>query len=119
MRLLLELCENRVLLFRLREGPQGRVLLFRLREGPQGRVLLFRLREGPQGRVLLFRLREGPQGRWLPVMKNSADCTLDSLICHVLRTYMWPNILACFLVYHSIPCLRKMSATQLLAKCCG
>uniref|UniRef100_A0A673WB92 Anaphase-promoting complex subunit 1 n=1 Tax=Salmo trutta TaxID=8032 RepID=A0A673WB92_SALTR len=92
MRLVLELCESRVLQHRLREGAQGRGLLL--------------------------------SSEFLPVMKNSADGTLDRWLTgdHVLRSYMsgqsltedmLSNMLACFLVYHSIPCLSKMSATHL------
>ncbi|XP_023863200.1 anaphase-promoting complex subunit 1 isoform X2 [Salvelinus sp. IW2-2015] len=93
MRLVLELCESRVLQHRLREGAQGRGLLL--------------------------------SSEFLPVMKNSADGTLDRWLTdnsHVLRAYMsgqsltedmLSNMLACFLVYHSIPCLSKMSATHL------
>uniref|UniRef100_A0A8C7V6Z4 Anaphase promoting complex subunit 1 n=1 Tax=Oncorhynchus mykiss TaxID=8022 RepID=A0A8C7V6Z4_ONCMY len=93
MRLVLELCESRVLQHRLREGAQGRGLLL--------------------------------SSEFLPVMKNSADGTLDRWLTdnsHVLRSYMsgqsltedmLSNMLACFLVYHSIPCLSKLSATHL------
>uniref|UniRef100_A0A8C8G054 Anaphase-promoting complex subunit 1 n=1 Tax=Oncorhynchus tshawytscha TaxID=74940 RepID=A0A8C8G054_ONCTS len=93
MRLVLELCESRVLQHRLREGAQGRGLLL--------------------------------SSEFLPVMKNSADGTLDRWLTdnsHVLKSYMsgqsltedmLSNMLACFLVYHSIPCLSKLSSTHL------
>uniref|UniRef100_A0A8C8G337 Anaphase-promoting complex subunit 1 n=1 Tax=Oncorhynchus tshawytscha TaxID=74940 RepID=A0A8C8G337_ONCTS len=95
MRLVLELCESRVLQHRLREGAQGRGLLL--------------------------------SSEFLPVMKNSADGTLDRWLTgdHVLKSYMsgqsltedmLSNMLACFLVYHSIPCLSKLSSTHLEGK---
>ncbi|KAL0964539.1 hypothetical protein UPYG_G00325360 [Umbra pygmaea] len=93
MRLVLELCESRLLQHRQRGGPQGRGLLL--------------------------------SSEFLPVMKNSADGTLDAWLSensHVLMSYMsgqalteeiLSNMLACFLVYHAIPCHNKMSATHL------
>ncbi|XP_056147337.1 anaphase-promoting complex subunit 1 [Lampris incognitus] len=52
---------------------------------------------------------------FLPVMKNTADVALDNWLqdnMSVLRAYMRgedtrSSMLACFLVYHSIPCLRN------------
>uniref|UniRef100_A0A6Q2Y983 Anaphase-promoting complex subunit 1 n=1 Tax=Esox lucius TaxID=8010 RepID=A0A6Q2Y983_ESOLU len=92
MRLVLELCESRALQQRLRDGPLGRGLLL--------------------------------SSEFLPVMKNSADGTLDGWLSgdHVLTAYMsgqpltedmLSNMLACFLVYHSIPCHKKMFSTHL------
>uniref|UniRef100_A0A8C1Q5J8 Anaphase-promoting complex subunit 1 n=1 Tax=Cyprinus carpio TaxID=7962 RepID=A0A8C1Q5J8_CYPCA len=62
---------------------------------------------------------------FLPVMKSSADRALDRWLCdngHVLQEYMRGqpmnndtdvNMLACFLVYHSIPSLKNMVASDL------
>ncbi|XP_030628160.1 anaphase-promoting complex subunit 1 [Chanos chanos] len=94
MKLVLELCESRVLQHRLSHTHRKR-------------------------RGLLL------SSEFLPVMKSSADSALDRWLCensHVLQAYMSgqpldedvdTNLLACFLVYHSIPCLRKMLAADL------
>uniref|UniRef100_A0A671SMI7 Anaphase-promoting complex subunit 1 n=1 Tax=Sinocyclocheilus anshuiensis TaxID=1608454 RepID=A0A671SMI7_9TELE len=88
MKLVLELCESRVLQQRLRDTRR-------------------------QGRGLLL------SSEFLPVMKSSADRALDRWLCdnsHVLQAYMRRqpmnndtdvNMLACFLVYHSIPSLKN------------
>uniref|UniRef100_A0A8C1PZ75 Anaphase-promoting complex subunit 1 n=1 Tax=Cyprinus carpio TaxID=7962 RepID=A0A8C1PZ75_CYPCA len=89
MKLVLELCESRVLQQRLRDTRR-------------------------QGHGLLL------SSEFLPVMKSSADRALDRWLCdngHVLQEYMRGqpmnndtdvNMLACFLVYHSIPSLKNM-----------
>ncbi|XP_035256642.1 anaphase-promoting complex subunit 1 isoform X2 [Anguilla anguilla] len=82
------------------------------------RVLQERMRR-PEGRGLLL------SSEFLPVMKCSVDNTLDRWLCdnsHVLRAYisgqaytkdMETSMLACFLVYHSIPCLAIMAGTHM------
>ncbi|KTF79943.1 hypothetical protein cypCar_00025366 [Cyprinus carpio] len=94
MKLVLELCESRVLQQRLRDTRR-------------------------QGHGLLL------SSEFLPVMKSSADRALDRWLCdngHVLQEYMRGqpmnndtdvNMLACFLVYHSIPSLKNMVASDL------
>uniref|UniRef100_A0A671SR67 Anaphase-promoting complex subunit 1-like n=1 Tax=Sinocyclocheilus anshuiensis TaxID=1608454 RepID=A0A671SR67_9TELE len=94
MKLVLELCESRVLQQRLRDTRR-------------------------QGRGLLL------SSEFLPVMKSSADRALDRWLCdnsHVLQAYMRRqpmnndtdvNMLACFLVYHSIPSLKNTVASDL------
>ncbi|XP_067276723.1 anaphase-promoting complex subunit 1 isoform X1 [Pseudorasbora parva] len=94
MKLVLELCESRVLQQRLRETHQ-------------------------QTRGLLL------NSEFLPVMKSSADRALDQWLCdnsRVLQAYLRRqpvnsdaevNMLACFLVYHSIPSLKNMVASDL------
>ncbi|RXN09443.1 anaphase-promoting complex subunit 1-like protein [Labeo rohita] len=98
MKLVLELCESRVLQQRLRDT-RG------------------------QGRGLLL------SSEFLPVMKSSADRALDRWLCvnsHVLQAYLRRqtmnndtdvNMLACFLVYHSIPSLKNMVASDLEGHC--
>uniref|UniRef100_A0A671SP51 Anaphase-promoting complex subunit 1-like n=1 Tax=Sinocyclocheilus anshuiensis TaxID=1608454 RepID=A0A671SP51_9TELE len=89
MKLVLELCESRVLQQRLRDTRR-------------------------QGRGLLL------SSEFLPVMKSSADRALDRWLCGEIHdtaiTYMRRqpmnndtdvNMLACFLVYHSIPSLKN------------
>ncbi|KAI2658109.1 Anaphase-promoting complex subunit 1 [Labeo rohita] len=97
MKLVLELCESRVLQQRLRDT-RG------------------------QGRGLLL------SSEFLPVMKSSADRALDRWLCvnsHVLQAYLRRqtmnndtdvNMLACFLVYHSIPSLKNMVAMFLFSR---
>ncbi|XP_036402941.1 anaphase-promoting complex subunit 1 [Megalops cyprinoides] len=92
IRLVLELCECRVLQERLRQ---------------------------PQAHGLLL------SSEFLPVMKCSADSTLDRWLYdnrHILRAYMSgrphsedmdTSMLACFLVYHSIPNAGKLACTDL------
>uniref|UniRef100_A0A671SPY4 Anaphase-promoting complex subunit 1-like n=1 Tax=Sinocyclocheilus anshuiensis TaxID=1608454 RepID=A0A671SPY4_9TELE len=72
-----------------------------------------------RGRGLLL------SSEFLPVMKSSADRALDRWLCdnsHVLQAYMRRqpmnndtdvNMLACFLVYHSIPSLKNTVASDL------
>uniref|UniRef100_A0A671SP29 Anaphase-promoting complex subunit 1 n=1 Tax=Sinocyclocheilus anshuiensis TaxID=1608454 RepID=A0A671SP29_9TELE len=77
MKLVLELCESRVLQQRLRDTRR-------------------------QGRGLLL------SSEFLPVMKSSADRALDRWLCAYMRRQPMNNdtdvnMLACFLVYHSIP----------------
>uniref|UniRef100_A0A8C2IKS0 Anaphase-promoting complex subunit 1 n=1 Tax=Cyprinus carpio TaxID=7962 RepID=A0A8C2IKS0_CYPCA len=90
MKLVLELCESRVLQQRLRDTRR-------------------------QGHGLLL------SSEFLPVMKSSADRALDRWLCvkgDICLFYMRGqpmnsdtdvNMLACFLVYHSIPSLKNMS----------
>ncbi|XP_046885397.1 LOW QUALITY PROTEIN: anaphase-promoting complex subunit 1 [Hypomesus transpacificus] len=92
-RLVLEMCESRTLQGRVREGGQG-------------------------GGALL-------SSEFLPVMKNTADGTLDhwladnsEVLCAHLRNQplaegRQSTMLACFLVYHSIPCLRSFHHSPL------
>ncbi|KAI1886381.1 hypothetical protein AGOR_G00213430 [Albula goreensis] len=80
------------------------------------RALQERLRR-PEGQGLLL------SSEFLPVMKCSADKTLDRWLCDhssVLQAYMSgqpcpqdqdTSMLACFLVYHSIPTAGKMADT--------
>uniref|UniRef100_A0A673NPR1 Anaphase-promoting complex subunit 1-like n=1 Tax=Sinocyclocheilus rhinocerous TaxID=307959 RepID=A0A673NPR1_9TELE len=94
MKLVLELCESRVLQQQLRDTRR-------------------------QGRGLLL------SSEFLPVMKSSADRALDHWLCdnsHVLQAYLRRqsmnndtdiSMLACFLVYHSIPSLKNMVASDL------
>ncbi|XP_026795079.3 anaphase-promoting complex subunit 1 isoform X1 [Pangasianodon hypophthalmus] len=94
MKLVLELCESRILQQRLRDTRR-------------------------QSRGLLL------SSEFLPVMKTSADQALDRWLCdnrHVLQEYISrlptsddtdTSILACFLIYHSIPSFRKMATTDL------
>ncbi|XP_060727920.1 anaphase-promoting complex subunit 1 isoform X2 [Tachysurus vachellii] len=94
MKLVLELCESRILQQRLRDTQR-------------------------QSRGLLL------SSEFLPVMKSSADQALDRWLCdnrHVLQEYVRrqstsddtdTSILACFLVYHSIPSFRKMATVDL------
>uniref|UniRef100_A0A8C6KV77 Anaphase promoting complex subunit 1 n=1 Tax=Nothobranchius furzeri TaxID=105023 RepID=A0A8C6KV77_NOTFU len=65
------------------------------------------------------------KSEFLPVMKNAVDVALDGWLkdsSSVLRSYMWNQVLskdaqsimlACFLVYRSVPCFRS---TQLKSK---
>uniref|UniRef100_A0A671LZI8 Anaphase-promoting complex subunit 1 n=1 Tax=Sinocyclocheilus anshuiensis TaxID=1608454 RepID=A0A671LZI8_9TELE len=94
MKLVLELCESRVLQQQLRDTRR-------------------------QGRGLLL------SSEFLPVMKSSADRALDHWLCDnspVLQAYLRRqsmnndtdvSMLACFLVYHSIPSLKNMVASDL------
>uniref|UniRef100_A0A8C2ILL1 Anaphase-promoting complex subunit 1 n=1 Tax=Cyprinus carpio TaxID=7962 RepID=A0A8C2ILL1_CYPCA len=94
MKLVLELCESRVLQQRLRDTRR-------------------------QGHGLLL------SSEFLPVMKSSADRALDRWLCvkgDICLFYMRGqpmnsdtdvNMLACFLVYHSIPSLKNMVASDL------
>uniref|UniRef100_A0A673NM55 Anaphase-promoting complex subunit 1-like n=1 Tax=Sinocyclocheilus rhinocerous TaxID=307959 RepID=A0A673NM55_9TELE len=87
MKLVLELCESRVLQQQLRDTRR-------------------------QGRGLLL------SSEFLPVMKSSADRALDHWLCAYLRRQSMNNdtdisMLACFLVYHSIPSLKNMVASDL------
>uniref|UniRef100_A0A8C2IKX9 Anaphase-promoting complex subunit 1 n=1 Tax=Cyprinus carpio TaxID=7962 RepID=A0A8C2IKX9_CYPCA len=94
MKLVLELCESRVLQQRLRDTRR-------------------------QGHGLLL------SSEFLPVMKSSADRALDRWLCasvkgcsHYMRGQPMNsdtdvNMLACFLVYHSIPSLKNMVASDL------
>uniref|UniRef100_A0A9J7XUB0 Anaphase-promoting complex subunit 1 n=1 Tax=Cyprinus carpio carpio TaxID=630221 RepID=A0A9J7XUB0_CYPCA len=94
MKLVLELCESRVLQQRLRDTRR-------------------------QGHGLLL------SSEFLPVMKSSADRALDRWLCvkgDICLSYMRGqpmnndtdvNMLACFLVYHSIPSLKNMVASDL------
>ncbi|XP_017320052.1 anaphase-promoting complex subunit 1 isoform X1 [Ictalurus punctatus] len=94
MKLVLELCESGILQQRLRDTRR-------------------------QSRGLLL------SSEFLPVMKSSADQALDRWLVdnrHVLQEYISrlptsddtdSSILACFLVYHSIPSFRKMATTDL------
>ncbi|XP_069035969.1 anaphase-promoting complex subunit 1 [Lepisosteus oculatus] len=81
------------------------------------RVLQERLR-APQGKGLLL------NSEFLPLMKCTADTTLDQWLyanSDVLHSYMGgqahgeseTNMLACFLVYHSIPTPAKMADVEL------
>uniref|UniRef100_A0A8B9HCQ8 Anaphase-promoting complex subunit 1 n=1 Tax=Astyanax mexicanus TaxID=7994 RepID=A0A8B9HCQ8_ASTMX len=93
MKLVLEMCESDVLQQRLRDTRQGRGLLL--------------------------------SSEFLPVMKSLADQALDRWLCdnaHALQSYVSghptnedadTNMLACFLVYHSVPSFRKMTNTEL------
>uniref|UniRef100_A0A8B9HLC7 Anaphase-promoting complex subunit 1 n=1 Tax=Astyanax mexicanus TaxID=7994 RepID=A0A8B9HLC7_ASTMX len=92
MKLVLEMCESDVLQQRLRDTRQGRGLLL--------------------------------SSEFLPVMKSLADQALDRWLCdnaHALQSYVSghptnedadTNMLACFLVYHSVPSFRKMTNTD-------
>ncbi|XP_036429525.1 anaphase-promoting complex subunit 1 [Colossoma macropomum] len=94
MKLVLELCESGVLQQRLRDTRR-------------------------QSRGLLL------SSEFLPVMKSSADRALDRWLCdnsRALQAYVSgqptnedadTSMLACFLVYHSIPSFRKMANTEL------
>uniref|UniRef100_A0A671M203 Uncharacterized protein n=1 Tax=Sinocyclocheilus anshuiensis TaxID=1608454 RepID=A0A671M203_9TELE len=95
MKLVLELCESRVLQQQLRDTRR-------------------------QGRGLLL------SSEFLPVMKSSADRALDHWLCGEIHdtaiTYLRRqsmnndtdvSMLACFLVYHSIPSLKNMVASDL------
>ncbi|XP_062851927.1 anaphase-promoting complex subunit 1 [Trichomycterus rosablanca] len=94
LKLVLELCESRILQQRLRNTHR-------------------------QSRGLLL------SSEFLPVMKSSADQALDRWLCDnrcVLQAYINgqptsndadTSMLACFLVYHSIPSFRKMASTNL------
>uniref|UniRef100_A0A8B9HEI4 Anaphase promoting complex subunit 1 n=1 Tax=Astyanax mexicanus TaxID=7994 RepID=A0A8B9HEI4_ASTMX len=96
MKLVLEMCESDVLQQRLRDTRQGRGLLL--------------------------------SSEFLPVMKSLADQALDRWLCdnaHALQSYVSghptnedadTNMLACFLVYHSVPSFRKMTNTELDGK---
>ncbi|XP_041922218.1 anaphase-promoting complex subunit 1 isoform X2 [Alosa sapidissima] len=101
MKLVLELCESRVMQHRL-TAPS----------------LSHRKGRG-WGRGLLL------TSEFLPVMKSAADSDLDRWLAgnsHVLRAYMSgqpldehtdTNMLACFLIYHSLPSLKKMASAHL------
>ncbi|KAI5108590.1 anaphase-promoting complex subunit 1 isoform X2, partial [Silurus meridionalis] len=94
MKLVLELCESGILQQRLRDTCR-------------------------RSRGLLL------SSEFLPVMKSSADQALDRWLCdnrHVLQEYISrlsttdetdSSILACFLVYYSIPSFKKMATTEL------
>uniref|UniRef100_A0A672PRS3 Anaphase-promoting complex subunit 1 n=1 Tax=Sinocyclocheilus grahami TaxID=75366 RepID=A0A672PRS3_SINGR len=95
MKLVLELCESRVLQQQLRDTRR-------------------------QGHGLLL------SSEFLPVMKSSADRALDRWLCGEIHdtavTYLRRqsmnndtdvSMLACFLVYHSIPSLKNMVASDL------
>uniref|UniRef100_W5K7K4 Anaphase-promoting complex subunit 1 n=1 Tax=Astyanax mexicanus TaxID=7994 RepID=W5K7K4_ASTMX len=89
MKLVLEMCESDVLQQRLRDTRQGRGLLL--------------------------------SSEFLPVMKSLADQALDRWLCgeksyvsgHPTNEDADTNMLACFLVYHSVPSFRKMTNTEL------
>uniref|UniRef100_A0A8B9HLH4 Anaphase-promoting complex subunit 1 n=1 Tax=Astyanax mexicanus TaxID=7994 RepID=A0A8B9HLH4_ASTMX len=89
MKLVLEMCESDVLQQRLRDTRQGRGLLL--------------------------------SSEFLPVMKSLADQALDRWLCGPVVSYVSghptnedadTNMLACFLVYHSVPSFRKMTNTD-------
>ncbi|XP_072533589.1 anaphase-promoting complex subunit 1 isoform X3 [Salminus brasiliensis] len=94
MKLVLELCESGVLQQRLRDTHR-------------------------QGRGLLL------SSEFLPVMKSLADQALDRWLCdntRALQAYVRgqptnedadTSMLACFLVYHSVPSFKKMANTEL------
>uniref|UniRef100_A0A672PRJ0 Anaphase-promoting complex subunit 1 n=1 Tax=Sinocyclocheilus grahami TaxID=75366 RepID=A0A672PRJ0_SINGR len=88
MKLVLELCESRVLQQQLRDTRR-------------------------QGHGLLL------SSEFLPVMKSSADRALDRWLCEPISLCLHCCLqfsllmLACFLVYHSIPSLKNMVASDL------